>query len=381
VLGSQLAHHAQPQPQPQQQPQPQPQPQPQSQQPQPQPTSTPGAAPSQPALAPSVVETIECRSGQQYAVLCSEQAQIGDGGYARVFMAARISDGRHFAAKRMLTTDGTPPPSSHQRATGDSKGGGGATAVRAGAVWEYDLMRAIPPHRHVLRAHDVHERRGCVYLLLELCRCDLYTVLEAYDRNAQHGVPAPKMARYFRGTLEAVAHLHRHGLVHRDVKPENLLLSYEDNEEVVKLCDFGLSQRVLLPDGTPAGCPLVPGRIGTVRFMAPEMEREGEHDGRPADAWSCGLVLFMMLTGAFPFEPPDKASMIARMREGEARGESACELFFSAHPLLARCPFEPDLKALIDGLLRVDPAERMTVEQALRSPWLARFAGEQQSLA
>ncbi len=98
--------------------------------------------------------------------------------------------------------------------------------------------------------------------------------------------------RIFKQVAEGVAYLHSHNIVHRDLKLDNILI--EESTRMVKLIDFGFS--VVVGNGVKLKV-----FCGTPSYMAPEIVRKHEYDGKPVDIWALGVLLFVLLTGTFPF--------------------------------------------------------------------------------
>lgn len=101
--------------------------------------------------------------------------------------------------------------------------------------------------------------------------------------------------------LMAVEHIHEKGVIHRDIKLENFLISYENAGYVVKLCDFGLSKEITI--GVPGGGK-AKGKAGTYITMAPEMMMGQLYDSK-IDCWALGVILYEMLTSNLPFYSDD----------------------------------------------------------------------------
>jgi MAP/microtubule affinity-regulating kinase len=98
--------------------------------------------------------------------------------------------------------------------------------------------------------------------------------------------------RIFKQVAEGVAYLHQQNIVHRDIKLDNILV--EESTRMVKLIDFGFSVVV-------AGGQRLKVFCGTPSYMSPEIVRKNEYDGKPVDVWALGVLLFVLLTGTFPF--------------------------------------------------------------------------------
>ena len=122
---------------------------------------------------------------------------------------------------------------------------------------------------------------------------------ELFDRICAKGRFSEPEARYFfQQLLAGVGYCHSLGVAHRDLKLENALLDGAEPPRL-KICDFGYSKSSLLHSAAKS-------TVGTPAYIAPEVLRRAGYDGAKADAWSCGVTLFVMLVGAYPFEDPAK---------------------------------------------------------------------------
>ena len=147
-------------------------------------------------------------------------------------------------------------------------------------------------HPHVVSVYDQGEDDGTVFLAMELVRG--HTLRDAIAREAP--MPPRRALAYLEPVLAALAAAHRAGLVHRDVKPENVLISEEsDGPARIKVADFGLARAVTAETQHTSTGVL----IGTVSYIAPELVVEGRADAR-ADVYSVGVLLFELLTGRKP---------------------------------------------------------------------------------
>lgn len=186
--------------------------------------------------------------------------------------------------------------------------------------------------------------------------------------NAAPILPPERIVSIMRQLCSALQHAHDAGVIHRDVKPENIrLVPRVDDDgapfEQVKLLDFGTAK--LLHDdrsGAFGGSPLLPvpdednGRlvIGTPAYMSPEQAAGQPVDAR-SDVYACGVLLFEMATGRLPFERPTPVALAAAHVESPPPRPSAL------HPA-----FDPDLEALILQCLRKNPEDRPQSARALR---------------
>ena len=199
-------------------------------------------------------------------------------------------------------------------------------------------------HEHVIRLFDVVDSPKIVYVVMEYA--DGGSLLD-YVR-ARKKLSEKEAARFFHQLCRALEHCHQHGIVHRDVKLENVLLDAGEN---VKLIDFGLSA-VLAGDGKKLKV-----HCGSPSYAAPEIVARRAYDGPPVDVWSAGIVLFAMVCGYLPFHAHggNKQELCAKIQRGVFTIPDAAS---------------EDFKALIKTVLRVDPSRRATLRQCLDSPWI-----------
>ncbi|GJN35410.1 hypothetical protein PR202_gb24185 [Eleusine coracana subsp. coracana] len=231
---------------------------------------------------------------------------------------------------------------------------------------EVAAMRRLR-HPHVLRLHEVLATRAKVYLVMELGPGgDLLSRLASLppSRNGRRCLPEHASRRAFAQLVDALAHCHARGVAHRDVKPQNVLLDADGN---LKLSDFGLAA-LTITDGDESdssdsasggGDLLLRTACGTPAYAAPEVLRRRAYDGAKADAWSLGVVLFVMLAGRLPFDDANVAAMCARQR---GRDHAPLPDWVS-----------PPARRLVRRLLDPDPSTRLAVaDLAAKHPWVIR---------
>ncbi|KAL1126220.1 hypothetical protein V6Z11_A13G097500 [Gossypium hirsutum] len=204
-------------------------------------------------------------------------------------------------------------------------------------------------HPNIIRLHDIVEVPGKIHLVLEYCKGgDLSMCI------THHGCVPEATAKHFMQQLAAGLQVLRdNNLIHRDLKPQNLLLSTNDRNAVLKIADFGFA-RSLQPWGlaeTLCGSPL---------YMAPEIMQLQKYDAK-ADLWSVGAILFQLVTGKTPFTGNNQIQLLQNIVK-------STELLFPVENnyLTADC------KDLCLKLLRRNPAERLTFQEFFNHPFLSQ---------
>lgn len=209
---------------------------------------------------------------------------------------------------------------------------------------EISIMRMLN-HPHIVKLFDVLQTQNHIYLVLELV-----TGGELFDRIvAAQRFDEEKGRHFFQQLIVSLHFCHRNGVAHRDLKPENLLVDEKDN---IKITDFGLAN---LNEGT--GTQLLNTVCGTPNYVAPEVLQEKGYDGITADVWSCGIILFVMLSGYLPFDDPQLNALFTKIERGEFR--------MSKH-------FSDGARDLIGKMLVVDVKKRLTLDGVMKHPWFMK---------
>lgn len=151
--------------------------------------------------------------------------------------------------------------------------------------------------------------------------------------------------------LEAVEYMHKSGIVHRDIKPQNILLESKDNNCAIKIGDFGFAKRVHTPKSLTSRC-------GTPSYVSPEVLKNQPYD-QSCDMWSVGVVLYVMLCGYTPFMEDNQEKMFERIKLGDWKFEREDWSHISK-----------EAKSLIKGLMSTNVDKRLTATEALNSKWL-----------
>ncbi|KAL2323767.1 hypothetical protein Fmac_028146 [Flemingia macrophylla] len=250
---------------------------------------------------------------------------LGRGNFAKVYQARSLVDGATVAVKAI-----------DKSKTVDA-------AMEPRIVREIDAMRRLQHHPNILKIHEVLATKTKIYLIVDFAGGG-----ELFSKLARRGrLPEPLARRYFSQLVSALLFCHRHGVAHRDLKPQNLLL---DAAGDLKVSDFGLSA---LPEHLRDG--LLHTACGTPAYTAPEILRRGGYEGSKADAWSCGVILYVLLAGQLPFDDSNIPAMCRRISRRE----------FEFPPWISK-----SARSLIYQLLDPNPKTRLKLEDVFDNAWL-----------
>ncbi|KAJ9442673.1 CBL-interacting serine/threonine-protein kinase 23 [Diplonema papillatum] len=204
---------------------------------------------------------------------------------------------------------------------------------------EIAIMKLLS-HRNVLKMVDVLQTAKNIYLILDLLTGgDLFDKLDSAKRFKED-----EARKYFQQLISGLFYLHQQGIAHRDLKPENLLLDEEGN---VFIADFGFSRLLNNQQLLKTVC-------GTPNYMAPEVLKEQGYDGKKADIWSAGVILYAMLAGYLPFDHPNFSVLCEQIEKGEYHTSRK---------------FSDNAANLIQRMLCVDPDKRISLDEIIQHPF------------
>ncbi|KAI9709965.1 MAG: hypothetical protein M1820_003043 [Bogoriella megaspora] len=212
---------------------------------------------------------------------------------------------------------------------------------------EITIMKLLE-HPNIVRLYDIWENRNELYLIMEYVKGgELFTHI---DKN--RGLDEDEVVWLFRQIVAALLYCHRLNIHHRDLKPENILIDPEAH--TIKLVDFGMA--ALQPPGrflsTPCGSP---------HYAAPEVVSKSPYDGGQADVWSCGVILYVMLSGYTPFNYTDDHD-IRQMFTAIKKAEYYMPESFSR-----------EAQDLIRRIFNPSPKRRITMEAIWAHPFLHKY--------
>ncbi|XP_028323644.1 calcium/calmodulin-dependent protein kinase type II subunit gamma isoform X17 [Gouania willdenowi] len=256
--------------------------------------------------------------------------ELGKGAFSIVRRCVKKSTGQEYAAKIINTKKLSARD--HQKLEREAR-----------------ICRLLK-HPNIVRLHDSISEEGFHYLVF-----DLVTGGELFeDIVAREFYSEADASHCINQILESVSHIHQHDIVHRDLKPENLLLASKMKGAAVKLADFGLAIEVQGDQQAWFGF------AGTPGYLSPEVLRKDPY-GKPVDIWACGVILYILLVGYPPFWDEDQHKLYQQIKAGAYD-----------FPSPEWDTVTPEAKNLINQMLTINPAKRITADQAIKHPWVCQ---------
>ncbi|CAD8097618.1 unnamed protein product [Paramecium primaurelia] len=205
---------------------------------------------------------------------------------------------------------------------------------------EVEILNQLK-HPNIINLYHMYENDKSIYLIMEYSSP---TNLEMFMKGRPFKRINEEEAKIlFRQISNAVSYMHEQDICHRDLKFENLLIDY--NTRKIKLIDFGYS--IKINGKQTCSC-------GTPQYMAPELVKKGSYD-QSVDIWACGIILYKMVTGVFPFRGNSEKDLSKKI----CLGKIEYPTFVSVQA-----------KQLISSMLKVDTKDRITMQEVQQSQWL-----------
>jgi calcium-dependent protein kinase len=297
------------------------------------------------------------RCEDEYDLHASGCRVLGRGAFSTVRLAVRRSDGVKVAIKTIAKHDAL----SARRHRKSSRR----------HLDEWEILRRFQDHPNIITLLDVFETDDEILVLTEFCPGgELFDAIQTKKGKTREFCPDRyseiQIARITKQILSALAALHSQSVVHRDVKPENILLVNDDDSDVsVKLCDFGVARCLIErdEDGSSSDGDLTPlatrprrmSTVGSDYYIAPEVCFSTGY-GTAVDVYSLGVTLYILLCGHPPsFEEKDDESTVVF---GSSRWKNISE----------------KAKSLIRRMLSPDPTKRITAADALEDEWIVQYS-------
>ncbi|KAM3870769.1 cyclin-dependent kinase-like 1 isoform 1-T1 [Diretmus argenteus] len=317
--------------------------------------------------------------------------KIGEGSYGVVFKCRNKDTGQIVAIKKFVESEDDP-------------------IIKKIALREIRMLKQLK-HANLVNLIEVFRRKRKLHLVFEYCD---HTVLNELDRYPR-GVPEQLVKSITWQTLQAVNFCHKQNCIHRDVKPENILIT---KHQVIKLCDFGFARILTGP------CDYYTDYVATRWYRAPELLVGDTQYGPPVDVWAIGCVFAELLSG-IPLWPgksdmdqlylirktlgdliprhqqvfsnnqffsgvsiPEPQEMVGRKNNPQCNFVPSASNRRSGYGRYLFEPLEekyPNLShqalSLMKGCLRMDPAERLTCEQLLEHSYFDSLREKSESTA
>ncbi|KAI0367649.1 Pkinase-domain-containing protein [Pilatotrama ljubarskyi] len=260
---------------------------------------------------------------------------VGKGASGRVKIARHRRTGQ-LAAVKILPLQ--PFLTSRNAANAQAK----AEKQRLGIDREIIMMKLMN-HPNIMRIYDVYEGEKELYLILEYVEGG-----ELFDFLVNRGrLPPLEALAYFKQIVYGLNYAHTFSIIHRDLKPENILI-HSLNPPLIKIADWGMAAFAPPTLQLETSC-------GSPHYASPEIVNGHKYTGTATDIWSCGVILYALLTGRLPFDDKNVRTLLTKVKVGKYDMPNFVD---------------PLAKDLLSRMLVVDVHKRITMSEILAHPWL-----------
>lgn len=261
---------------------------------------------------------------------------LGRGSTGRVRLAKNVNTGKLAAVKIV-------PKLNFKKLENPKYKTNDASKLPYGIEREIIIMKLIS-HPNIMGLYDVWENKNDLYLILEYIEGG-----ELFDYLIKRGkLQEFEAINYFKQIIQGIGYLHQFNICHRDLKPENLLLDFNKN---IKIADFGMAALEVDRRLLETSC-------GSPHYASPEIVAGRNYHGAPSDIWSCGIILFALLTGHLPFDDENIRRLLLKVQKGK---------------FIMPSDLSWEAKDLISRMLQVSPNDRIPIEDILRHPLLTKY--------
>lgn len=261
---------------------------------------------------------------------------LGRGLTGRVRLAKNIHTGKLAAVKIV-------PKANFKKLENPKYRRAGRDRLPYGIEREIIIMKLIS-HPNIMGLYDVWENKNDLYLILEYIEGG-----ELFDYLIKRGrLQEFEAINYFKQIIHGISYLHQFNICHRDLKPENLLL---DTNKNIKIADFGMAALEVREKLLETSC-------GSPHYASPEIVAGKNYHGAPSDIWSCGIILFALLTGHLPFDDENIRKLLLKVQSGK---------------FIMPTELSWEAKDLITKMLKVNPNDRISIDLILQHPLLTKY--------
>jgi len=253
--------------------------------------------------------------------------RIGKGSFSSVYSAFDVDDKSKQYAVKILKMSKIPDQ------------------VKAKIKLEVDIL-SNTSHPNIIRLYDSFYHENMLYLVLERCKTDLYSIIEK-----NNDISIETKMDWIKQLLSGIIYLHKNKIIHRDLKPQNILL---DNENRLKIIDFGFARYFGSEDMMNTVC-------GTPLFMSPELFITRSYDYK-SDYWSLGIIMYLIIVGSIPYNAKNMIELMSKLKN----------MTDIKIPLDYRKLYEDDLINLVESMLVTTLKYRLSFNELLHDLFVVK---------